>query len=166
MTKLLVTLAAALTFSGAASAQTDHSGDPDAELTAIIAKLDQKHFDAFNNCDTDTLLELYAPDVEFFHDLSGRVLNREQFIQAVKKNICGKVQRRLLPGTMEVYPMAKIGAIQMGRHCFAEPGKADCIQQGRYYILWRFDGTRWQIARVFSYDHRPMAGAQVPQQSK
>jgi len=156
MTRLLLALAVAITFSGGASAQTVHPSIPDAELTAIIAKLDQRHFDAFNSCDTDTLLALYAPDVEFFHDLSGRILNREQFIQAVKKNICGKVQRRALPGTMDVYPMAKIGAIQMGRHCFAQVGKADCIQQGRYYILWRFDGTSWQIARVFSYDHRPM----------
>jgi len=156
MTRLFLAVAFAATFSGAASAQTVHPSIPDAELPAIIAKLDQKHFDAFNSCDTETLIALYAPDVEFFHDLSGRILNRERFIQAVRKNICGKVQRRALPGTMEVYPMAKIGAIQMGRHCFAEAGKADCIQQGRYYILWRFDGATWQIAKVFSYDHRPM----------
>lgn len=158
MTKLLLAFAFAVTFCSAAAAQTVSPSIADAELPTIIAKLDQKHFDAFNHCDTDTLLALYAPDLEFFHDLSGRVLNRDQFIQAVKKNICGKVRRRALPGTMEVYPMAKIGAIQVGRHCFSEPGKADCIQQGRYYILWRFDGTTWQIARVFSYDHRPMTG--------
>jgi len=136
--------------------QTVHPSIPDAELPAIVAKLDQQHFDAFNHCDTAALLALSAPDVEFFHDLSGRILNREQFIQAVQKNICGKVQRRLIEGTMEVYPMAKVGAIQAGRHCFLEVGKTDCIQQARYYILWRFDGARWQIAKVFSYDHRSM----------
>ncbi|WP_457354200.1 nuclear transport factor 2 family protein [Roseateles sp. P5_D6] len=140
-----------------AHAQAVHATIPDAELPAVIAKLDQQHFDAFNQCDTGTLLALYAPDVEFFHDLSGRILNREQVIQAVQKNICGKVQRRAIEGTMEVYPLAKVGALQMGRHCFAGAGKPDCIQQGRYTILWRFDGSRWQIAKVFSYDHRPMA---------
>lgn len=154
---LALVFAAAL--SGTAPAQTVHPSIPDAELSEIIATLDQKHFGAFNSCDVDTLLTLYGPDVEFFHDLNGRIMNREQFIQAVKKNICGKVQRRALPGTMEVYPMAKIGAIQMGQHCFAEVGKADCIQRGRYYILWRFDGTNWRISKVFSYDHRPMAGS-------
>ncbi len=161
MIRLFPALVLALVFSGATSAQSVHPSIPDAELPAIIAQLDQKHFDAFNSCDTETLLALYAPDVEFFHDLSGRILNRDQFIQAVRKNICGKVQRRLIPGTMEVYPMAKIGAIQMGRHCFAEAAKstqAACIQQGRYSILWRFDGTSWQISKVFSYDHRPMTG--------
>lgn len=151
-------LVLAVAFSCAGRAQAVHSSISDADLPAIIAKLDQQHFAAFNHCDTATLLMLYAPDVEFFHDLSGRILNREQFIQSVQRNICGKVQRRGLDGTMEVFPMAKLGAVQMGRHCFAEAGKADCIQQGRYYILWRFDGTTWQIAKVFSYDHRPMAG--------
>lgn len=158
MNRHLLALTLAISFSSTAAAQTVHPGIPDSELPALVAKLDQKHFDAFNRCDTQTLLELYAPDTEFFHDLNGRILNRDQFIQAVRKNICGKVQRRPLPGTMEVYPMAKIGAIQMGRHCFSEAGKDDCIQQGRYYILWRFDGTLWQIAKVFSYDHRPMTG--------
>ncbi|WP_235537876.1 nuclear transport factor 2 family protein [Pelomonas sp. Root1217] len=127
-------------------------------MPEIIGKLDQKHFDAFNSCDVDTLFTLFAEDVEFFHDLNGRILNREQFIQAVRKNICGKVHRRALPGTMEVFPMAKIGAIQMGQHCFAETDKSDCIQRARYYILWRFDGANWRIAKVFSYDHRPMTG--------
>jgi hypothetical protein len=54
--------------------------------------------------------------------------------------------------------MAKIGAIQMGQHCFSEAGKPDCIQRGRYYILWRYDGAIWRIAKVFSYDHQPMTG--------
>lgn len=156
MTRLIRALALAIAFCGEASAQTVHPSIPDAELPALIAGLDQKHFDAFNSCDTQTLEELYAPDVEFFHDLNGRILNREQFLQAVRKNICGKVQRRVIPGTMEAYPMAKIGALQMGRHCFALADKPDCIQQGRYIILWRFDGTTWQIGKVFSYDHRPV----------
>ncbi|MGM9483936.1 nuclear transport factor 2 family protein [Roseateles sp. NT4] len=149
-------LALGVVLMGAAQAQSVHPSIPDAELPALIAKLDQRHFDAFNHCDIPTLQALYAPDVEFFHDLTGRILNHEQFIQAVRKNICGKVERRLLPGSMEVWPMAKVGALQMGRHCFAEAGRPDCIQQGRFTILWRFDGSHWQIAKVFSYDHRPM----------
>lgn len=156
MIRLTLALACESLCASTASAQSVHPSIPDAELPAIIAKLDQRHFDAFNRCDIDTLQALYAPDVEFFHDLNGRVMNREQFLQAVRQNICGKVERRLVPDTMEVYPMAKVGALQMGRHCFAQAGKADCIQQGRYTILWRFDGTAWQIAKVFSYDHRPM----------
>jgi ketosteroid isomerase-like protein len=142
---------------GAARGQSVHPSIPDSELPALMVRLDQRHFDAFNHCDIPTLQSLYAPDVEFFHDLSGRILNHDQFIQAVQKNICGKVERRLVPGSLEAYPMAKVGALQTGRHCFADAGKPDCIQQGRFTILWRFDGSTWQIAKVFSYDHRPMA---------
>ena len=158
MLRLTLALAVTATCASPAFAQAVHPSIPDADLPAIIAQLDQRHFDAFNRCDTDTLQALYAPDVEFFHDLNGRVMNREQFLQAVRRNICGKVQRRLLPGTLEVYPLARVGALQMGRHCFAEAGQADCIQQGRFTILWRFDGRGWQVAKVFSYDHRPMGG--------
>lgn len=158
MIRLILAAALAAVSSGTTTAQTVHPSIPDAELPKLIAALDQKHFDAFNHCDTETLVALYAPDVEFFHDLNGRVMNRDQFIQAVKKNICGKVQRRALPDTIEVYPMAKVGALEIGQHCFAEVGKSDCIQRGRYTILWRFDGTDWRISKVFSYDHRPMAG--------
>ena len=122
-----------------------------------ISDLQVLYCRGIDRCDIDTLQALYAPDVEFFHDLNGRMMNRDQFLQAVRKNICGKLQRRPLPDTMEVYPLAKVGALQMGRHCFVLAGQADCIQQGRYTIFWRFDGTAWQIAKVFSYDHRPMA---------
>lgn len=158
MVKLMRALAGAAMCAGSACAQSVHPSIPDADLPALIAKLDQRHFDAVNSCDTDTLQALYAPDVEFFQDLNGRVMHREQFLQAVRQNICGKVERRLVPDTMEVFPMAKVGALQTGRHCFAEVGQAVCIQQARYTILWRFDGTAWQVAKVFSYDHRPMGG--------
>ncbi|MEO6279665.1 nuclear transport factor 2 family protein [Roseateles sp.] len=153
----LLLLSLGLALGGGAMAQAVHPSIPDVELPALIAKLDRQHWDAFNRCDIAALQALYAADVEFFHDLTGRILNREQFLQAVQKNICGKVQRRALEGTMEIYPMAKLGALELGRHCFAEAGRPVCIQQGRYTILWRFDGTAWQIAKVFSYDHRPMA---------
>ncbi len=158
MTRFILVLTLAAALSGESPAQAVHANIPDTALPEIIAGLDAKHFDAFNSCDLDALRALYAPDVEFFHDLNGRVLDREQFIQAVKRNICGKVHRRTVAGTMAVYPMAKIGALQTGQHCFASAGKPGCIQQGRYTILWRFDGAGWQISKVFSYDHRPMAG--------
>ena len=150
-------LALGLAVSGTAHAQSVHPSIPDADLPDLMARLDQRHFDAFNQCDLATLNALYAPDVEFFHDLGGRILNHDQFIQAVRKNICAKVERRLVPGSLEAYPLAKVGVLQMGRHCFATPGQPNCIQQGRFTILWRFDGIEWHVAKVFSYDHRPMA---------
>ncbi|MET0519961.1 MAG: nuclear transport factor 2 family protein [Burkholderiaceae bacterium] len=127
-----------------------------AETVRIVTELDRQHFDAFNNCDLKTLASLYAPGAEFYHDLSGRVLSGEQLVAAVQKNICGKVQRRLIPGSLEVFPMAGFGAIARGRHCFYELGASNCIQQGQFFMLWKFDGARWQLTRVLSYDHKDM----------
>lgn len=153
LTRLIAVALLAL-FAATPQAQTVHPSVPDADLPAILRALDKQHFDAFNTCDLDTLAALYAPDVEFYHDLNGRIMNREQFLGAVKRAICGKVQRRLDEASLQAFPMAKVGALQIGAHCFLEVGKADCIQSGRFFIYWRYDGSRWQIARVYSYDHQ------------
>jgi len=42
-----------------------------------------------------------------------------------KKNICGKVTRELLPGTMLVYPLKGYGAVERGVHRFHHPGHED-----------------------------------------
>ena len=97
---------------------------------------------------------MYAPDAEFYHDLNGRILNREQFVAAVKRNICGKAQRRLVALSLEVHPLAKVGMVLAGQHCFFEDGKTQCIQTARFFILWKFDGKEWHVSRVFSYDHQ------------
>jgi len=126
------------------------------ELTGIVKDLDRQHFDAYNSCDLKTLEGLYALGAEFYYDMNNRVLNGEQLVAAVKKNICGKVQRRLIEGSLEVYPMKDFGAIEIGRHCFIPTGKSNCIQEARFFMLWKFDGAKWQLTRVISYDHKDM----------
>ncbi len=135
-------------------AQSIHPDIADSKLVQIARELDQRHFGAFNNCDLDALVSLYAPDVEFYHDLNGRILSRDQFVAAVKKNICGKVQRRLDEPSLEVYPLAKVGLVMIGKHCFYKGNGDACLQTGRFYMLWKYDGSKWQISRVFSYDHQ------------
>ena len=129
---------------------------PIAELTRIVKDLDRQHFDAYNTCDLKKLESLYAPGAEFHYDMHNRVLNGEQLVAAVKKNICGKVQRRLIESSLEVYRMEGSGAIEIGRHCFIPTGKSDCIQEARFFMLWKFDGVNWQLTRVISYDHKNM----------
>ncbi|MBV8500445.1 MAG: nuclear transport factor 2 family protein [Paucibacter sp.] len=129
---------------------------PEPELTRIVTELDRRHFGAFNSCDVPTIEALYAPDTEFYHDLSGRVLDRAQLMAAIRKNICGKVQRRLIEGSLEVSPLAGYGAIEQGRQCFFRVGESNCVQQGRFFMLWKFDGTQWQLTRVVSYEHKEL----------
>ncbi len=135
-------------------AQTVHPDIPDSQLTQVGKDLDKRLFDAFNQCKLDALTAMHTPYVEFYHDLNGRILNREQFVAAVKRNICGKAQRRLVESSLEVHPMAKVGMILAGQHCFFEVGKNQCIQTARFFMLWKFDGKEWHVSRVFSYDHQ------------
>ena len=139
---------------GLVQAQSVHPDIPDRDVTRIGKELDKRQFDAFNQCNLEALANMYAPDVEFYHDLNGRILNRDQFVAAVKRNICGKAQRRLIESSLEVYPMAKVGLVVTGKHCFFLVGETQCIQSGRFYMLWRYDGKDWHLTRVFSYDHQ------------
>ena len=75
-------------------------------------------------------------------------------VDAVKNNICGKVTRELIPGTLEVYPMAKYGAVEIGVHRFHHPGQTpDVVGEAKFIHLWQYKDGAWKITRVISYDH-------------
>jgi len=49
---------------------------------------------------------LLTEDLEFYHDKTGLARSGKALVEGVKNNICGKVTRELIPGTLEVYPIA------------------------------------------------------------
>ena len=128
------------------------------ELSDKVNALDTALFDAYNRCDLERLGTFFSDDVEFYDDQTGLMVGRENLTEAVKNNICGKVRRELVPGTMKVYPMKGFGAVQMGVHRFHQP-KVDpnnAVGEAQFVHLWRnFDGV-WKITRVISYDHAPL----------
>ena len=73
----------------------------------------------------------------------------------LKKNICGKVTRELVPGTLQVHHMKGYGAVEMGVHRFNHPGHEDTepVGEGKFIHLWQSKDGAWKIARVISYDH-------------
>src|SRR5271156_4501524 len=91
-------------------------------LFQTIQALDAKLFDAYNHCDLEKFGSLLADDLEFYHDKSGLTSGRQALVEGVKNNICGKVTRELVPGTLEVYPIANYGAVEIGVHRFHHPG--------------------------------------------
>src|SRR2546429_9812339 len=66
-----------------------------------------------------------AEDVEFYHDQGGVTLGRAALTESVKNNICGKVTRELVPGSLQVYYMKGFGAVEIGVHRFHHPGHED-----------------------------------------
>lgn len=127
----------------------------DAELTRAITTLDQQLFDAYNTCDLEKMKSLVAEDLEFYHDKTGLAVGRQVFLDAIQKNICGKVQRELVTGSLEVYPLKDYGAVEIGVHRFLHPWKQDhgVVGEAKFVQLWQYKDGAWKVTRVISFDH-------------
>lgn len=123
-------------------------------LFETIAALDEKLFNAYNNCDLATMSTLVSDDLEFYHDKTGLSVGKKPFLDAIRANICGKTQRELIPGSMEVYRLDHYGAVEVGRHRFRHPGHEEIgVGEAKFISIWRFKDSSWQITRAISYDH-------------
>ncbi len=140
-----------------AQAQTAKNPPAPDQLFQTVAALDTELFDAYNRCDLEKLGSLVADDLEFYHDKTGLSVGKQKFLAAIQQNICGKVRRDLVPGTMQVYPINGYGAVEMGIHRFHHPGHDDTegVGEAKFVTLWQNQGGRWKITRVISYDHVP-----------
>jgi hypothetical protein len=125
------------------------------ELTKAITTLDKELFDAYNNCDIDKLGTLVVDDLEFYHDKTGLAVGKQVFLDAIKNNICGKVTRKLVEGSLEVYPLKGYGAVEIGVHRFYHPGTQDhgVVGEAKFITLWQYKDGTWKVSRVISYDH-------------
>ena len=126
------------------------------ELTKAVTALDKELFDAYNTCNLDKLGTLVADDLEFYHDKTGLAVGKQPFLDAIKNNICGKVTRQLVPGTLEVYPLHGYGAVEIGVHRFYHPASSpdkDVVGEAKFVTLWQYKDGAWKITRAISYDH-------------
>jgi hypothetical protein len=117
-----------------------------------IVYLDSIFFDAYNHCNMAVMDSLISQDLEFYHDKGGFSNSKKETIEAIKKNICGKVTRELLKGSIEVYQINNYGAIEIGFHGFhnnqeKEPGMTHF---SKFINIWRLQNGKWQITRVIS----------------
>jgi ketosteroid isomerase-like protein len=134
-----------------ADAQSVAQPDP---LFMTIQSLDTKLFDAYNHCDLTTLGAMVSDDLEFYHDQTGLSVGKAPFLAAIKQNICGKVERTLLPQTLEVYALKGYGAVQIGIHRFHHPGRPeDGAGDAKFVTLWQNKDGAWKVTRVISYNH-------------
>ncbi len=78
--------------------------------------------------------------------------SKQDIIDATKRNICGKVTRELVKGSIEVYPIKDFGAVEIGLHKFhnnQEPvGTPSKV--GRFMLIWENKNNEWKIRRVVS----------------
>jgi len=61
------------------------------------------------------------------------------------------VTRELIPGSMEVYPIAGYGAIAEGYHKFFNKEEPDTPQKpSKFITIWEDTSDGWKMARVIS----------------
>jgi len=120
------------------------------ELYDAIVHMDSVWEDSYNNCKMDVQEEIISEDLEFYHDRTGLMTSKKDLIQALRNNICGKVKRELLKGSIEVYPIANYGAVEMGYHRFHNKVENVTGKYARFVEIWRNENGHWRITRVIS----------------
>jgi ketosteroid isomerase-like protein len=153
----LVALAALALLSSSAGAQADRAAAAEDTLFRQIAASDSDFFDAYNNCELPRMKAYFTTDIEFYHDQSG-LSHLLKLMSDLQKNICGKVHRDPVPGTLEVYPLKGYGAVATGLHRFCDSRKYRTCEEGasgvaKFVTLWRRQNGKWRMSRVISYDH-------------
>lgn len=142
--KIAVSLIIGITLSATSYAQQN-------SLTAKILSLDSLFFSAYNQCDTVTQRELYADGIQFFHDKNGLTESKDEIMASTIKYICGKVERELVPGSVEIYPIKDYGAIEIGLHRFinkAEDGEVS--PNYKFIIFWKNNNGKWVMEKIVS----------------
>lgn len=151
---VLLTLFAAIASSFTASAQSQDAYTykiTDQKLYNTIVHMDSVYFNAYNTCDMATQAAVYSDSIEFYHDKAGLMTSKKDLLKALKDNICGKVTRVLVPGSIEVYPIGNWGAVEIGLHRFINhvesetPSKPD-----KFIVIWQHKNDKWQITKVVS----------------
>ena len=119
-------------------------------LHDTIARLDSIFFEAYNNCRLDIMENLLSDSLEFYHDRGGLSTSKSSILQAIKANICFKVKRELLLGSMEVYPIPNFGAVQMSVHRFHNNQEKSISRFSKVVQTWHRENGHWKLYRVIS----------------
>ena len=123
----------------------------DEEIYDIIVAKDTEYFNAYNTCDIKKQASLYSEDLEFFHDKGGLSTSKQEVLAAIEKNICEKVTRTLVAGSIEVYPIKDYGAIEIGYHKFYNNQEPNAKSKASKFIMvWKNEDEKWFISKVIS----------------
>lgn len=119
---------------------------------------------SFNNCELQYLELLISEDFEFYHDISGVINSKQNFIQTMKDGICNPnnsttSRRELVEGSLEVFILKNngqiYGALQNGIHKFFETTNGNGVlgSIAKFSHLWIIEDGKWSLKRVLSFDH-------------
>ena len=122
-----------------------------APLYQTILGLDRTYFDAYNACDLETQASLLDEQMEFYHDQGGLNTSREDIIQSIERNICGKVRRELIEESVEIHEIKGFGAVEIGYHKFYNNQEPDATSKpSRFVTVWKREKDTWKMYRIIS----------------
>lgn len=140
------------------------------ELYDKIRKMDSLYFSAQNDCTLKRYSSFLSEDFEFFHDKGGFTASKDDEMEGMAI-FCGKEQRtrqplrrELIDGTLKVYPMDNYGALELCDHVFylqINDGTEKVVGSGKMTALWKLINNEWKLTRIISYDHQPLAVAEL-----
>ena len=134
-------------------------------LTDEIRAADAEFFKAsFDTCDIATIRRYVTDDFEMFHDKGGRVaMSGADYVQQSADTCKRQAEgidflstRKLVPGSLKVYPINNYGAIETGVHEFFAVRKGEpnrLTETGQFTIVWKEENGQWRAARALSFDH-------------
>lgn len=127
-----------------------HSQETDS-LYKTIVRMDSIFFHAYNTCDMATQASIYSDSIEFYHDTGGLTTSKEQLLESTRKNICGKVTRELVRGSIEVSPIPGYGAVEIGQHKFHNNQEKNAVPKAsKFVVIWKNENGKWKMTRVIS----------------
>ncbi len=152
LTTLTTLVVALLIISPGAAQQATPYRPDDPALYDTIVRLDSLFFEAYNTCNMDRQAAFYSDSIEFYHDKSGLTTSKQEILEAIQRNICGKVNRELVKGSIEVYPLPGYGAVELGLHRFKNITEKEgtLSRPGRFIIIWQHKNNQWTLRRVIS----------------
>ncbi|ANE51605.1 nuclear transport factor 2 family protein [Flavisolibacter tropicus] len=148
-----VFLIISITFQNKATAQDYKYTSRDQKLYDTIVHLDSVFFGYYNTCNVnlDKHAAFYADTLEFYHDNGGLTKSKQDVVEGIRKNVCGKVTRELIPGSIEVYWIPGFGAIEMGVHQFRNKEEPNAKPHpARFMIFWQYRNNEFKITKVVS----------------
>jgi hypothetical protein len=150
LSALLISLCTSIT--GCVQSQDAYIYKPQSQvLYNTIVQMDSIYFSAYNACDMDKQAAIFADSLEFYHDGSGLQTSKKALLSAIRENICGKVTRVLVKGSIEVYQIPNFGAVEIGLHRFINHSENDALSKpDKFVIIWQYKNDKWQITRVIS----------------
>ncbi|HLO58164.1 MAG TPA: nuclear transport factor 2 family protein [Bacteroidales bacterium] len=122
----------------------------DQKLYDTIVYLDSIFFNAYNTCDIDLQADFYDDNIEFYHDRGGLSTSKSDILESIKNNICGKVTRTRVKASLEVYPIANFGAVEIGYHYFHNKAEGTTSQPSKFITIWKLSQGKWKLSRVIS----------------